>query len=524
MRLPRVGACSFKPKAVSLEQLRHTVFSLRNSAACGADGVSIRMLKTAFPSIGGIVLHIINTCITKSDIPEQWKHSIVRPIYKSGNPSDPANFRPISLVPVIMKIVEKVIHQQLYHYLSYNHLLAPTQHGFRPRHSTETALLSVTDHILAATDRGDVSILCLLDLSKCFDVINHELLLTKLTMHGIDTSWFAAYLQGHTQSVSLNDRTGHRSLSRPLQNSIGVFQGSALGPLLFTIFSNNMSLYAHYATVFQYADDTQLLISGPPSDFRGLISQMEKSLASLNDWFSVNALKVNATKTQLMVFGSRQNLKSLPPFVVRFRDTELEPCKQVGNLGVVFDGALSWEDHVSELSRRCTGLLTGLSHVRHSLPDGILKTIVTSLVLSRVQYCLTVYGNGSKKNFDRIQKILNFAARVIFGRRKFDHVSDLREQLKWMTPTKMVDYQTMVTAHKAIRRREPEALAALFTLKRDARERSTRQDHLFHLPRPRLETGKRRFGYRAASLLNSLSQDILDLPPARFARAVKANI
>ena len=223
-------------------------------------------------------------------------------------------------------------------------------------------------------------------------------------MHGIDTSWFAAYLQGHTQSVSLNDRTGHRSLSRPLQNSIGVFQGSALGPLLFTIFSNNMSLYAHYATVFQYADDTQLLISGPPSDFRGLISQMEKSLASLNDWFSVNALKVNATKTQLMVFGSRQNLKSLPPFVVRFRDTELEPCKQVGNLGVVFDGALSWEDHVSELSRRCTGLLTGLSHVRHSLPDGILKTIVTSLVLSRVQYCLTVYGNGSKKNFDRIQK------------------------------------------------------------------------------------------------------------------------
>ena len=132
MRLPRVGACSFKPKAVSLEQLGHTVFSLRNSAACGADGVSIRMLKTAFPSIGGIVLHIINTCITESDIPEQWKHSIVRPIFKSGNPSDPANFRPISLVPVIMKIVEKVIHQQLYHYLSYNHLLASTQHGFRP--------------------------------------------------------------------------------------------------------------------------------------------------------------------------------------------------------------------------------------------------------------------------------------------------------------------------------------------------------------------------------------------------------
>ena len=523
-RLPRIGACNFKPRLISLGELGHTVFGMKNSAACGADGVCIRMLRNGFPSIGGVILHIINTCITKSDIPDQWKHSIIHPIFKSGNPSDPANFRPISLVPVIMKIVERVIHQQLYRYLSYNHLLASTQHGFRPRHSTETALLSVTDHILAATDRGDVSILCLLDLSKCFDVIDHELLLSKLTLYGIESSWFAAYLQGHTQSVSLNSRSGLKLISRPLPNTIGVFQGSALGPLLFTIFSNNLSLYANTATVFQYADDTQLVVSGSPNDLGGLITQMEASLTSLNDWFCANSLKVNATKTQLMVFGSRQNLKTLPPFKVTFRDAQLEPCRQAGNLGVVFDSTLSWEAHVSELSRRCMGLLTGLSHVRHSLPDGILKTIVTSLVISRVQYCLAVYGNGSKKNLDRLQKILNFAARVIFGRRKFDHVSDLRDQLNWMSPSKMANYQTMVTAQKAIHHREPEALAALFTRKRDARERSTRQDHLFHLPRPRLETGKRRFGYRAAALLNALPQADLDLPPSRFARAVKTTI
>ena len=166
---------------------------------------------------------------------------------------------------------------------------------------------------------------------------------------------------------------------------------------------------------------------------------MEASLSSLNVWFSSHALKVNATKTQLMVFGSRQNLRNLPDFKISFRDTELQPCAQVGNLGVVFEGTLSWEAHVSELSRRCMGVLIGLSHARQCLPDGVLKTIVTTLVISRVQYFLTVYGNGSQKNFDRLQKILNFAARVIFGRRKFDHASDLRDLLGWMPPKFMAE-------------------------------------------------------------------------------------
>ena len=522
VRLPRVGACSFQLKTISLEQLGHTVFNMRNSGTCGSDGVCIRMLKAGFPAIGGVILHIINACITHSDIPDSWKHSTVHPIFKSGNPSDPTNFRPISLVPVIMKIAERIVHQQLYHYLSSNHLLASSQHGFRPRHSTETALLSVTDRILTATDRGEISILCLIDLSKCFDVIDHELLIQKLMMHGIETSWFAAYLQGHTQSVSLSDGSGRRVLSRPLPNTMGVFQGSALGPLLFTVFSNDLSLHAGDSVTFQYADDTQVLVSGPAGDLGSLISRMEASLASLNDWFGAHALKVNAGKTQLMVFGSRQNLQKLPDFEVSFRDAVLQPCAQAGNLGVIFDSALTWDAHVSELCQRCMGLLIGLSHARHCLPDGVIQMLVTALVISRVRYCLTVYGNGTQKNFDRLQKILNFAARVIFGRRKFDHVTDLREKLGWITPRTMSDLQTLITAHKAIQRGEPAELANLFIVNSTVRAKTTRQDHQFQLPRPRLETGRRRFGYRAAALLNRLPGDAIEQRPAKFARTAKA--
>ena len=150
-RLPRVGACSFSLSPVTREMLGHTIFGMRSSAACGADGICIRMLKVGFPAIGDPLLHIINSCLTRSDIPAPWKHSIVNPIHKSDDSSDPSNFRPISLVPVISKIVERVVHRQLYSYLADNHLLSSRQHSFRPHHSTETGLLSESHQILAAT-------------------------------------------------------------------------------------------------------------------------------------------------------------------------------------------------------------------------------------------------------------------------------------------------------------------------------------------------------------------------------------
>ena len=149
--------------------------------------------------------------------------------------------------------------------------------------------------------------LSLVNLSKCFDAINQEILISKLKLSGIDTSWFATYLQvpGHTQSVSLYAGSSRKVLSRPLSNSMGVSQGSALGPLLFTVFANDLLIYTGDAVALQYADDTQILVSGPRNDFRGLISRMEASFASLNAWFSAHAMKVNATKT-----GIRQPTKA----------------------------------------------------------------------------------------------------------------------------------------------------------------------------------------------------------------------
>ena len=168
----------------------------------------------------------------------------------------------------------------------------------------------------------------------------------------------------------------------------------------------------------QYADDTQVIVSGKKSELPVLISRMENSLASLEIWFRANALKVNASKSELITFGNRQNLRTLQNLEVAFRDTNLVPCNEVKNLGVIFDKPLSWDSHVGVVSGRCTGMLLGLSHVRHQLPQGVIAALVTALVLSQVRYCISVYGNGTKKNAAGVQKVLNFAAKVIFGRKK----------------------------------------------------------------------------------------------------------
>ena len=297
-RLPRVGACAFSLSSISLQSLRSVLFSMKISSATGSDGVSIRILKLCFDAIGHVLLFILNSFLTTCEFPASWKHSIVHPIHKSGSPSEASNFRPISIVPAFAKLVEILVvaQQQLYSYMAGNHLFSSSQHGFRSSHSTETALITVSDHILSATDRQELTILCLLDLSKCFDVIDHSKLLSKLLSYSIDPTWFSSYLRGQTQSVCTADGRGNRLLSSPLPNPIGVFQGSSLGPLLFQIYANDLPLFASGAHVVRYADDTQIPLSGKKDSLPQLIATMEQVIESLDAWFHSHGLKVNTGK------------------------------------------------------------------------------------------------------------------------------------------------------------------------------------------------------------------------------------
>ena len=273
--------------------------------------------------------------------------------------------------------------------------------------------------------------------------------------------------------------------------------------------------------VVQYADDTQILVSGKKSDLHNIIVKMERALTSLDGWFQASGLKVNAAKTQLMLLGSAQNLRNVPNFTVKFRDHHLLPVSDAKNLGMTFDRTLSWDSHISAVTRRCFGTLCGLSHLRNHLPPSVVTTLVEALVLSQIRYCISVYGNCTQTNLSRIQKVINFAAKVIFGRKKFDHVSDLLGNLGWLSANQLARYHSLCLLHKVRLTGEPEILSNDLVQMHETRQRSTRQDHNLRVPRSRSAMGQRRFSSRAPNEYNGLPSDVTRLPVHLFGGHLK---
>ena len=271
----------------------------------------------------------------------------------------------------------------------------------------------------------------------------------------------------------------------------------------------------------QYADDTQVLVSGKKDSLPQLIATMEQALSSLGAWFHSHGLKVNTGKTELIVCGSRQNCRGMRPTSIRFREDIVRESPTVRNLGVLFDKNLSWDSHVSALVKKCNGILIGLSHVRHQIPSSLLPTIVDALVLSHVRYCLAVFGNGSENNMQRLQKVINFGLRAVSGRRKYDHISDVREELGWLTARQLYEVQSLNLLHKIRRTGEPQALASQLSANSVLRSRSTRQDSDLSLPRVRTNAGKRRLLYSTVQRYNQLPLNMRESSVSTFKRTLR---
>ena len=268
--------------------------------------------------------------------------------HKKGSRSVLDNYRPISILPVISKIFENILYEQLYEYFTTTNLLSEQQFGFRRFHSTSTALLDCTDEWYVNMDRGLYNLAVFLDLKKAFDTVNHDILLAKLELYGIKNTplmLFKSYLSDRSQKCQVN---GELSTLKYLK--YGVPQGSILGPLLFLIYINDLPNCLQHSTARMFADDTNITVSG--KSIKEAEVAINADLNNIREWLLSNRLSLNLVKTEYLLIGSRHNINTLEEQPrVFIGDEPIKGVQVTKTLGVKIDQFLTWDSHILILTK-----------------------------------------------------------------------------------------------------------------------------------------------------------------------------
>lgn len=421
-----VNGLNFKFSHVSSNELKKIVFNLKNKNSVGWDEVPISIIKGVFDVISEPLCKIINQSLKQGSFPDKLKFAEIKPLFKKGNVNDPSSYRPIALLSCFSKILEKVVEKQVSQFLESNKILSQTQYGFRKGHSASKAISDLVDCVSGALDKSNRTIGVLCDLSKAFDCVNHEILISKLEkigIHNLELNWFASYLQGRKQRIVINKY--HRNYRSNWMNiNYGVPQGSILGPCLFIIYVNELSSMTKM-NMYQYADDTTLICT---DSLRSNTQKVVQELKSLEDWCGVNGLTMNVSKTQLIEFQT-VNTTSQPSVNSNGTNIVFQDC--INFLGLEIDSKLNWNIHLRNLKKKLSSIVFNLRILK---PTTTLKTqliVYHAYFSAHLTYGILAWGSSSQAI--SVFKVQKRAVRILAGVSPRTHCRDFFVQFKILT-------------------------------------------------------------------------------------------
>ena len=362
--------------------------------------------------------------------------------------------------------------------------------------------IDITNTILHNIDKGKLTGLAFLDLSKAFDTLDHDLLLTKLAGLGLSKSsvnWFNAYLTNRTQSVIIN---GIYSNAEPVL--YGVPQGSVLGPLLFIMYINDLPTVTKYCKVHLYADDTLLFFES--ISVQAIEAALSQDLDHVVGWLNQNYLMLNHSKTKVMLMGTHQKLSSVQSFTVSVNDKDLERVYKFKYLGVILDPCLTWNDHIEHIGNKISSRLGMLRRARKVIPKEACITLFNAMVLPLFDYCCVVWDGCGQGNKNYLDRLLKRAAGIIAGRKSTD--TDIQQTLKWPSLQCRREHQKCIQVYKCINGLAPVYLLDDFHSSEQIHNYDIRNKDLIRLPLARTTKFQTSFKYNAAKSWNTLPRNL----------------
>ena len=493
------------PQTIFLEtvlnqEVKQIITNLKDTSA-GYDGINSNILKKTYVNILDTLTYILNLSIEQGFFPDCLKIAKVIPLYKSGDAKAFSNYRPVSVLPVFSKILERLMYNRMIKFINKNNILYQYQFGFRQNRSTNMALITLVDKISSAIDNGECVIGVFIDLRKAFDTVDHNILISKLNKYGfrgLSQKWLNDYLSNRQQFVQYNETTSvYQSIT------CGVPQGSILGPLLFILYVNDIANVSKSLFLLLFADDTNIFIKG--KSINEMIEILNNEMTKVTEWMNVNRLSLNVQKTHYIIFKSQRKQISLDK-IVKINGIRIEQVKHTKFLGVIIDENLTWSEHIKMVKSKVSRGFGIICKTRKVVPLSTLVTLYNSLIYPHLIYCIEIWGNAAGVYQTSLFNIQKKIVRVIKSASYRSDPKPIFIELKIMPLDLIYKYNTVVTMYKFVKGELPKLFKNMFKFNHEVVQRYIRHNDRLFVPQCKTTLYQNTIKFQGVIIWNTLTE------------------